>query len=83
MRVEFKFRESAPPGERRNVVTRVAELGAERVEPLFPDEQDPELASLYKADGVPADAVDSLISNLGTDEAVEFAEPTPERKLVR
>jgi len=83
VRVEFKFRESVPPSERRHVVERAAELGATKVEPLFPDEQDPELASLYKAEGVPGDAVDSLVSDLGAHQAVEFAEPTPQRKLIR
>jgi hypothetical protein len=83
VRVEFKFRESAPETQRLQVMEEVARLGAKRVEPLFPDEQDPELASMYKAEGVPDDVVESVVSRLGAQESVEFAERTPERKLIR
>lgn len=83
MRVEFKFRESAPQTQRKHVVGEVEKLGAKKVEPLFPDERDPELASLYKAEGVPDEAVDSLLSDLDAHDAVEYAERTPERKLIR
>lgn len=83
MRVEFKFQESAPAAKRERVVATVTELGAKRVGPLFPDEPDPELASIYKAEGVPEDAADQLISRLDAQAEVEFAERTPERKLVR
>jgi hypothetical protein len=83
VRVEFKFRESAPQNEREQIVENVAKLGAKTVEPLFPNEQDPELASMYKADGVPDDVAESLVSTLGQHDAVEFAERTPERKLIR
>jgi hypothetical protein len=82
VRVEFKFLESAPADQRKPVVEKLAMLGA-KVEPLFPDEQDPELASLYKAEDVPDDAVESVVSELAAHEAVEFAERTPERKLIR
>lgn len=83
MRVDFKFRESAPADQRRRVIQQAAAKGDAKVAPLFPDEQDPELASMYKAEGVPADEVDDLVSQLGASEAVEFAERTPERKLIR
>jgi hypothetical protein len=83
VRVEFKFREGAPPEQREAVVKRVTKAGAHTVVRLFPDEQDPELASLYKAEGVPDEAVASLVSALDAHEAVEFAERTPERKLIR
>jgi hypothetical protein len=83
VRVEFKFRESAPSNFRRKVVENVTKLGAKKVEPLFPDENDPELASMYKAEGVPDDVAESLISNLEAHDEVEFAERTPERKLIR
>lgn len=83
MRVEFKFRESAPASTRQQVVEQVARLGAKQVAPLFPGEQDPELASMYKAEGVPDDAVEQVVSKLDSQDAVEFAERTPERKLIR
>ena len=83
MRVEFKFRESAPADQRKQVIEQAAAKGGVDVAPLFPDEQDPELASMYKAEGVPADEVEDLVSQLGASAAVEFAERTPERKLIR
>ena len=82
-RLEFKFRESAPPEQRKVVVDEVARLGASKVEPLFPDEKDPELASLYKAEGVPDNVTETVVSKLDEHDAVEFAESTPERKLIR
>jgi len=82
VRLEFKFREATPPERRKEVVEQVAKLGATSVEPLFPGEQDPELASLYKAEGVPDERADEAVSALGRHEAIEFAEPTPERKLI-
>jgi hypothetical protein len=83
VRLDFKFRESAPPDRRKLIVDEVAKLGAKKVEPLFPDEQDPELASLYKAEGVPDELTDTVVSTLDQHDAVEFAERTPERKLIR
>lgn len=83
MRLEFKFRESTPPERRKSVVEEVSKLGAKKVGPLFPGEQDPELASLYKAEDVPDELSESLKSKLDGDDDVEFAEPTPERKLIR
>jgi hypothetical protein len=83
VRLEFKFRESAPPSARQRVVEKVKELGASKVEPLFPDEADPELASLYKAEGVPDDRSEQVVSQLGGLDEVDFAERTPERKLIR
>ena len=83
MRLEFKFRESVPAGRRKLVVDEMAKLGASKVEPLFPDERDPELASLYKAENVPDEMTDTVLSTLDQDDAVEFAERTPERKLIR
>ena len=83
MRLEFKFRQSATAARRRSVVEEVTKLGAKKVEPLFPDEKDPELASLYKAEGVPEEMTQEVVSKLDRDDAVEFAEPAPERKLIR
>ena len=83
MRVEFKFRESAPEDQRRRVIEHAAAKGDVKVTPLFPDERDPELASMYKAEDVPADEVEALVSTLSASDAVEFAERTPERKLIR
>lgn len=83
MRLDFKFRESAPPALRMDVVEKVKQFGAQRVEPLFPDDADGELASLYIAEGVPDEQGEEVVSTLDQIEDVEFAEPTPERRLIR
>jgi hypothetical protein len=82
VRLEFKFRDSTSPDHRKEVVDEVARLGATKVEPLFPGEKDPELSSLYKAEGVPDEVTDTVVSKLENHDAVEFAERTPERKLI-
>ena len=83
VRLDLKFRESALPEERQRVIDEVTRLGAQRVEPLFPDESDDELASLYKVEGVPDEGSEELLSTLQNLDPVEFAEPTPKRKLIR
>jgi hypothetical protein len=83
VRLEIKFRDSAPAAGRESVIRKVKELGAAKVEPLFPDEADAQLASLYKAEGVPDDQVDHVVATLGGLDEVEFAEPSPPRRLIR
>jgi hypothetical protein len=83
VRLDFKFREYAPPDQRKRVIAEVKKLGAKRVEAIFPDETDAELASLYKAEGIPAGRSNQVISKLGKLADVEFAEQTPEHKLIR
>ena len=83
MRLELKFHESAPQEERQKVIDEATKLGAERVEPLFPDEADGELGSLYKVEGVPDEGGEQLASTLQALDPVEFAQPAPKRKLIR
>jgi hypothetical protein len=83
VRVEFKFREATPPNQRAHVVKNMAKLGGANIARLFPDEQDPELATMYKVDDVPDDLVERLVARLGEQPAVEYAERTPQRKLIR
>jgi len=47
---------------------------------LFPDETDPELATLYVVE-VPDDDADDALGELKRSSAVEFAEPEAERRL--
>jgi hypothetical protein len=47
---------------------------------LFPDETDPELATLYVVEVADDDAADTL-GELKRSSAVEFAEPEAERRL--
>jgi hypothetical protein len=48
--------------------------------PLFPDEDDPELASLYVVE-LPDDDAEETLERLKRSSAVEFAEPQAERRL--
>ncbi len=67
MRIQFKLREGATldvPGAVR----------------LFPDDTDPELASLYVVE-LPDDEASDALDELKRSSAVEFAEPQAERWL--
>jgi hypothetical protein len=83
VRLDFKFREYAAPDQRRRVIAEVKKLGAKRVEAMFPDQDDAELASLYKAEGIPDGQSKQVISKLCRHAEVEFAERSPEHKLIR
>lgn len=83
MRLDIKFRETAPPAAREHVIDEVTKLGAARVEPLFPDEADLELASMYKVEGLSDENSEEVLATLNKLDHVEYAEPTPARKLIR
>jgi hypothetical protein len=76
MKVRFKFHAHASDSERRDVIDTLAE-GAER---LFPDDDDPELASMYVTEFPDQHGADALAA-LRRADAVEFAEPEPPRHL--
>jgi hypothetical protein len=67
VRIQFKLRDGAT-------------LDVPGAVQLFPDETDPELASLYVVE-LPDDEAADALSNLKRSSAVEFAEPQPERGL--
>jgi hypothetical protein len=67
VKIQFKLREGAS----------VDVPGAVR---LFPDEDDPELASLYVVE-LPDDEAESTLEDLKRSSAVEFAEAQAERGL--
>jgi hypothetical protein len=69
VRIQFKLRD----GETLDVPGAV---------PLFPDDTDPELASLYVLE-LPDDEAEEALSKLKRSSAVEFAEPQAERGLHR
>lgn len=69
MKIQFKLREGAS----------VDVPGAVR---LFPDDDDPELASLYVVE-LPDDEAKDTLRKLKRSTAVEFAEPQAERRLHR
>jgi hypothetical protein len=69
VKIQFKLREGASldvPGAVR----------------LFPDDDDPELASLYVVE-LPDDEAEETLAGLKRSSAVEFAEPQAERGLHR
>ena len=82
MRLEVKFRESAPADRRDEVIEKVRDLCAAELGPQFPGEKDPQLASLFKAEGVPEDRADELVATLDALDDVEFAERAPKRRLI-
>jgi hypothetical protein len=82
MRVNFKFQESSSPDERRLVVEQVKALGAEEVEPMFPEETDADLVSLYKAKGIPEEQVDDVVTAISGFAGVEYAEPAPAWRMI-
>ena len=57
-------------------------IGVDRVGPLFPDEKDPELAALYKAESVPEAQVRGVLAYLNEVPDVDFAERSPEHRLI-
>ncbi|TML28412.1 MAG: hypothetical protein E6G26_06175 [Actinobacteria bacterium] len=69
MKIQFKLREGAT----------LDLAGAVR---LFPDENDPELASLYVVE-LPDDEAEDTLRTLKRSSAVEFAEPQAKRGLHR
>jgi hypothetical protein len=77
VKIQFKLRPDADDVECRRVVHEVA--CAER---LFPDDDDPELATFYVAD-LPDDRAAEALDELQRSDAVEFAEPQAERGLRR
>jgi hypothetical protein len=67
VKIQFKLREGAT-------------LDVPGAVQLFPDDDDPELASLYVVEVPDEDGADAL-DGLKRSAAVEFAEPEPERRL--
>ena len=70
MKIRLKFHARASATERRRV------LDGLDAEPVFPDDDDPELAALYVAE-----ADEHLLAALKRSPAVEFAEPEAKRRL--
>ena len=67
MKIQFKLREGAA-------------LDVAGAVPLFPDDDDPELAALYVLE-LPDDEAAETLTKLKRSSAVEFAEAQPERRL--
>ena len=79
----FNFHPEADRHERERVLSAVREAGARTVEPLFPGEDDDELARMFVVES-PDDVVDDrLLALLEADPAVESVEEPPRRRLMR
>jgi hypothetical protein len=76
LKIRVKFREHSSEDERRQLLDSLAP-GAER---LFPEDDDPQLASIYVAELANPEAADTLAA-LKRSESVEFAEPEAPRRL--
>ena len=79
----FKFHPEADRHERERVMSAVREAGARTVKPLFPGEDDDELARMYVVESQDDDDDDRLFALLKADPAVESVEEPPRRRLIR
>lgn len=79
MNLQFKFQPDASTDERNQVLSKLAEDGAE-VERLFPDEADGDLAALYTA-SVDDSRFATLLRRLKRSRKVAYAEPAAERAI--
>jgi hypothetical protein len=78
--LRVKLREDAGDEARSHLVAGLEEVGA-TVEPLFPNEADPDLAALYTV-SVDDDHASQAVSLLARSRAVEFAEQEAGRRLI-
>ncbi len=83
MKLQFKFAQGASEPSRQRVITELARRGAKAVRPLFPDQQDEELANLFVADYDDERAGSKMVEYLQHSPIVEFAELQVRRKLIR
>lgn len=81
-KVQFKFREDTSGDDRHQLIAKLEENGADRVERLFPDAKDDELGTLYHA-MIEDDSSGKVLRMLKRSRKVEFAEPEPKRRLIR
>lgn len=79
--VHFRLKDGAPPDERRRVMDKLQERGAQ-VEPLFPGEKDPALGGVFAASGPEHVHAKDLLDVLEESKAVDFAEEAPLRKAL-
>ncbi|MCA1673567.1 MAG: hypothetical protein LC799_15680 [Actinobacteria bacterium] len=78
----FKFRNDSSSGLRAGVVARLQQAGAAAVRPLFPDDTDDELSSMYVLESG-ARSGGGFLELLQDCDEVEYAEPEPKRRLAR
>ncbi len=81
-KVQFKFRDDTSSDDRQELITKLEDIGADKVEPLFPDAPDDELATLYSALIGEDRHYSKLLRVLKRSRKVEFAEPESDRRLI-
>ena len=82
MKLQLKFREDASEEQREQIIEELSAQGACEVRPLFPDATDGVRGSLYIVD-LNVASEKRVLTFLNRADAVEFAEPEVQRKLVR
>ena len=79
--VQFKFRDDTSHDDRDQLIAKLHDSGAEKVERAFPDADD-ELATLYTALIDDDELSPKVLRILRRSRKVEFAEPDPDRRLI-
>ena len=74
-----KFRAMAAQTDRCEQLSRLMGDEFAEVEPLFPDDEEPELASLFQVRLRRADRLTALVDDLAATEDVEYAHAPAER----
>lgn len=80
-RLQFKFTDQSSAEARHTLISVVRKAGA-AVRPLFPGDDDPELALVFVVEAADTEA-SRLMSVLGASAEVEYAETEPRRQLIR
>jgi hypothetical protein len=83
MQLQFKFVENVTDEDRAGVLERLSSEGAERIRPLFPDEEDSELSSMFVVDVPGGGNGRKVLRELAASRVVQYAEEAPVRKLIR
>jgi hypothetical protein len=81
-KVQFKFRDDASGDDRHELIAKLEDGGADKVEALFPDASDDELATLYLALIDDDSQLSEVMRLLKSSRKVEFAEPEADRRLI-
>ena len=81
--LRFKFRATSDLSAREDLVEKVLQQGDVEVGPLFPDETDAELATLYTARCENPKLAATLAEALRRSPLIEYVEGEVKRKLIR
>lgn len=82
MKLHFQFVAAASQTVREETIRQLREQGARSIRPLFPDDTDPELASVHVVESDDTTGK-KLLEGLKSAEMVQYAEVAVGRKLIR